>query len=122
MTIVAIGKMVAKANNIAKELEKDNIRAEVINARFLKPFDKETMLSSIHKTKNVVTIEDNSINGGLASKVKEMIVENKLEGVKMQSYAYPDKFIEHGKVNELEEIYGLQEENIIKDILRGRDG
>lgn len=122
ITIVAIGKMVTKASNIAKELEKNKIQAEVINARFLKPFDKETMLSSIYKTKNVVTIEDNSINGGLASKVKEIIVENRLEGIKIQTYAYPDKFIEHGKVEELEEIYGLQEENIIKDILRGRNG
>lgn len=120
ISIIAIGKMVARANDIAKELEKQNIQAEVINARFLKPFDKETMLSSIHKTKNVVTIEDNSINGGLASKVKEMIVENRLEGIKVQTYAYPDKFIEHGKVEELEEIYGLQEENIIKDIINNR--
>ncbi len=65
LTIVAIGKMVDRAQNVAKLLAKENIDAEVINARFLKPLDKETILKSVEKTKNVVTIEDGLIEGGL---------------------------------------------------------
>ena len=64
LTIVAIGKMVDRAQNVAKLLAKENIDAEVINARFLKPLDKETILKSVEKTKNVVTIEDGLIEGG----------------------------------------------------------
>lgn len=67
LTIVAIGKMVDRAQNVAKLLAKENIDAEVINARFLKPLDKETILKSVEKTKSVVTIEDGLIEGGLRS-------------------------------------------------------
>ena len=65
LTIIAIGKMVEKAKTVAELLAKENIDTEVINARFLKPLDKETILKSVEKTKNVVTIEDGLIEGGL---------------------------------------------------------
>ena len=65
LTIVAIGKMVERAKAIEELLAKENIDAEIINARFLKPLDKETILKSVEKTKNVVTIEDGLIEGGL---------------------------------------------------------
>lgn len=67
LSIIAIGKMVERAQEIANLLEKENINAEVINARFLKPLDKETILKSAKKTRNVVTIEDGLIEGGLRS-------------------------------------------------------
>jgi len=105
ISIIAIGKMVAKAESIAKELEKQGKSVEIINARFLKPFDTEKMLETIQKTKNVITIEDGTIIGGLATKVKELIVENNLQDIKIKCYAYPDKFIEHGNVEQLEEKY-----------------
>lgn len=105
ISIIAIGKMVVKGMEIAQELEKQGKSVELINARFLKPFDKETIIETITKTKNVITIEDASIVGGLATKVKEVIAENKLENVELKCYAYPDKFIEAGNVGELEEKY-----------------
>lgn len=58
LTIIAIGKMVERAVEISKLLEKENINVEIINARFLKPLDKETILKSVEKTKNTITIED----------------------------------------------------------------
>lgn len=65
LTIVAIGKMNERAMEIAEELEKNGTSAEVINARFLKPLDKETILKSIEKTRKVITIEDGLLKGGL---------------------------------------------------------
>ncbi len=66
LSIIAIGKMVDRAIKVANILEeKEGKSIEVINARFLKPLDKETILDSILKTKNVITIEDNIIKGGL---------------------------------------------------------
>lgn len=61
LTIVAVGKMVERAVEVSQILEKENINAEIINARFLKPLDKETILNSIRKTKKVITIEDRNI-------------------------------------------------------------
>lgn len=105
LTIIAIGKMVAKAIKLARDYEKQGKKVTVINARFLKPFDTQTILKYIRESKNVITIEDNIIEGGLSTKIKALIVENELNGIKVKSYAYPDKFIEHGNVEELENKY-----------------
>ena len=118
ITIVAIGKMVSKAVEIANELKILKINAEVINCRFLKPFDNFGILKSIEKTKNVITLEDGTVIGGLATNVKELIVENNIKDVKIKTYCYPDKFIEHGSVGELEDRYGFNNEEIIKYIVK----
>lgn len=115
VTIIAIGKMVAKAMNVANGLKEDGIDAEVINARFLKPFDEKTIKQSIEKTKNVITIEDGTEINGLATVIKELIIDNNISDVKIKTYAYPDKYIQHGSVDELEKIYGMDEQKIIED-------
>lgn len=116
ISIIAIGNMVSRAIDVATILEKENIKCDVINTRFLKPLDEVTILNSIKKTKNVITIEDNTIIGGLSSSIKELIVNNNLNNIKIKSYAYPDKFIEHGKVDELEKKYKLDLQSIVDDI------
>ena len=73
ITIIAIGKMVARAMKIAEKLQKEDIKAAVINSRFLKPLDKEKIKEFVIKTKIVVTIEDGTIINGLATAVSEVI-------------------------------------------------
>ena len=115
ISIIAIGKMVARAMEIAQEL-KPKIDIEVINVRFLKPLDKKEILKSINKTKKVITIEDGNMLGGLATAIEELIVEEKIENITLKSFAYPDEFIKHGKVEEIEKIYGLDKESIKNEI------
>jgi 1-deoxy-D-xylulose-5-phosphate synthase len=96
VTIIAIGKTVAEAVKLADRMQKEEgITPEIINARFLKPFDSEKMIQSIQRTKNVITIEDGTVINGIATTVKELIVDNNIQNVKFKSYAYPDKFIMH---------------------------
>lgn len=116
VTIVAIGNMVSKALDISLELKKDKINVEVINSRFLKPFDNFGILKSIKKTKFVITIEDGTCIGGLSSTIKELLVDNNIKDVRLKSYSYPDKFVEHGSVNQLEDRYGFNKLDIIKYI------
>lgn len=118
ITIVSIGKMVAKAVEVKEKLEKEKIEAEVINVRFLKPFDEKTIINSIKKTKKVITIEDNTVIGGLASKVQELISNNEESDVQFKAFGLPDTFIEHGKVEELEEKYGLDAKTIEEEALK----
>ena len=104
-TIIAIGKMVSKAMKMAEKLsEQEGKTIEVINARFLKPLDEQTIKSSIEKTKNVITIEDGTKINGLATAVKELIIDNNLQDIKVTAQAYPDEFIPHGNVEELEKM------------------
>ncbi len=112
VTIIAIGNMVSKSMQVARALSEKNIEAEVINARFLKPLDKESIIQSIEKTKKCITIEDGTIIGGLGSAIKELISEENLKDIQIKSFAYPDKFIEHGSIEELEAKYGLDVDTI----------
>ena len=79
ISIMAIGKTVSRALIVSKMLEKDGFDTEVINVRFLKPFDKETIKKSIEKTKKVITIEDGTVINGLATTIKELIIDEKIE-------------------------------------------
>ena len=105
VSIFAIGKTVERAVRLSQMLEKEGIVSEVINTRFLKPFDKESAIKSIEKTKNVITIEDGTTINGLSTTIKELIVNENLKNININTYAYPDKFIQHGTVEELEKIY-----------------
>lgn len=117
VTIVAIGNMVARAEEVRAKLKEKEIETEIINARFLKPLDEEAIVDSLTKTKYGITIEDETIIGGLGTAVKELIVDRGLREVTLQSFAYPDKFIEHGSVAELEKKYGLDADSICESIL-----
>ncbi len=117
ITILGIGKTVLKVLEISKELEKQNIKCEVINVRFLKPFSENNqILESIKKTKKIIVLEDSTIIGGLGSSVKELFVDHNLNNIYLKIYAYPDRFIEHGSVHELEHKYKIDNEQIIDDI------
>lgn len=102
VTIIAIGKMVEKAVQIAQDKN-----AEIINARFLKPIDEKTIVESIKKTNNVITIEDGILRGGLATTVAEIIQKNNIQNVNVKNYGYNDVFVQHGTIEQLEELNGL---------------
>ena len=116
VSIIAIGKTVSRAMEVSNMLKKDKIEADVINTRFLKPLDKETLKKSIEKTKFVITVEDGTIINGLGTAIKELIIDENIKDVKIKSFAYPDEFIKHGKVEELEEIYHQDKNSIYKYI------
>ena len=106
VTIIAIGKMVSKAVEISKKIEEEGKSVEIINTRFLKPLDEETIIKSINKTKNVITIEDNTLIGGLASSIEKIIVKNQIEHIEFKALGWKDNFVPHGKVEELEKQFG----------------
>ena len=129
VTIIAIGKMVEKAVEVADKFSKIGVDAEIINARFLKPFDENKIIESIEKTKNVITIEDGFIKGGLATTVNELIAKNGIIDVNIENRGYDDEFVKQGSVQELEQINGLdcnsivaswvKNENIVNEVLHG---
>ena len=116
ISIFAIGKTVSKALTVANELKKDHINCEVINCRFLKPFDQKCAIQSISKTHNVIVMEDGTVVGGLSSSIKELLVDYSLNVSFFKYYAYPDKFIEHGSSLELEKKYAQDVTHILQDI------
>jgi len=121
VTIIAIGKMIARAMQISEKLEKENINAEVINVRFLKPLDNNTILNSMNKTKKVITIEDNIEYAGLGTTIGELILYNNINDVKFKKLAYPIEYVKQASVSEIEKKYHLDIDsmyNMIKKFLK----
>ena len=116
LSIVAIGKMVERAVEVSKLLEKEEIDVEIINARFLKPLDKETILKSIRKTKNVITIEDGILKGGLGTAVIETINNSDIKDVKVKTFGYDNCFVKHGSVEEIEKESKIDSNSIVEFI------
>ncbi|MBU2950470.1 1-deoxy-D-xylulose-5-phosphate synthase [Tamlana agarivorans] len=99
--ILSIGNM---AYNVSEAIE--NLNISHYDMRFVKPLD-ETLLHHICKNySTIVTVEDNSINGGFGSAVLEFMALHNYKN-NMKILGIPDAFIEHGKVTELQESIGL---------------
>jgi transketolase len=75
VTLIAIGTMVSRALDAAAELEKDGIRARVLNMATLKPLDEESVLAAARETGRIVTAEEGIIFGGLGSAVAEVTAQ-----------------------------------------------
>lgn len=112
VTIVACGHLVWKSIEAAQILAEQGISVEVINMHTIKPFDKETLLKSISKTRCVVTAEEHMRNGGLGDAVAQVLAQ---EMPTPQVYvAVNDKFGESGTPDELMAKYGLEAVNIVE--------
>ena len=105
VSVIAIGKMVSRAMKIAEKEEKNGNNVCVVNSRFLKPFDRTNILEILKKSDKVITLEDGTIINGLGTTIKEIIAEENLENIKIENQAYPDEFIQHGSVEQLEDMY-----------------
>ena len=116
MAIIAIGSMVSGSIRIADILSEDHIEAYVINARFVKPIDKEMLQNITSKVNKIVTIEEGVCEGGFGSAVLEFMEQEKIKGITVKRIGLPDHFIEHGKREELFKKYHLTADQIAETI------
>lgn len=114
--LIAVGSMVYPAVNIAKKLEEEGRSVCVINARFVKPLDKDLLLEKIRDCKYIVTLEENVLAGGFGSAVLEMMTENALFDKKVRCIGIPDEFVTQGSIDILKEQLDLDEEGILEQI------
>lgn len=110
--IIATGKMVQKAV-LAKE--KYNLNCMIINAIFIKPIDTDLLKYLVDNKYNILTIEDNVLNGGLGSQIN-MKLSSLGFTKKIISMGFEDKFIEQGTVDELFEHENLTIKKIKENI------
>lgn len=116
ITLLAIGNMVDPALKVSEMLAERNISSTVINARFVKPLDQETILNSLKKTKRLVTLEEHSLAGGFGSSVLELCADNKLYPQTLR-IGIKDVFPTHGNTKTLREVYELTPELIYERII-----
>ena len=114
ITIIALGSMVGPAVEASEHLSSMGIEPTVINARFVKPLDSQTILTYAARTGIVLTAEEGILSGGFGSAVLEEIMRSIGPGIMVRSIGIPDRFIEHGPQEILKETYDLSARGITK--------
>ena len=106
VALVAVGSMVETAIQVKDYLEEAGIRATVVNARFVKPLDKD-MLDQLEKKHNmIVTLEENVLRGGFGEAVADYYMV-KGSAVYVKHVGIDDEFVEHGTVTQLKTSMGM---------------
>ena len=114
--IIACGNMVHPSLCASEALKKEGIKTSVLNARFMKPLDSETILKLAKKINNVLVIEENAKSSGLGSSVCELFAEEGMERINLKLIGIKDEFVTHGTQKELREKYGLNAEGIAEAV------
>jgi 1-deoxy-D-xylulose-5-phosphate synthase len=116
VAILGLGPMISLAAELATRLERDGYSAALINPRFVKPLDREMLEQFAQRVAAFVTFEDHVKMGGFGSAVIEALQEMGCT-VPVVSIGWPDRFIEHGKVDALRAKYGLTVEEAETQVL-----
>jgi transketolase len=113
ITIVGVGPIIYNAIIAAEELEKENIKCELIDCHTIKPLDGETILKSVRKTRAVVTLEEHTIVGGAGEDIGRLLLENM--PVPVEFVGVRDRNGQSARIyDELIDNYGLGADSIMK--------
>lgn len=115
--IWALGPMIRDAFAIKAKIEsEDGLSVAVVNARFIKPLDKELLLSQAKEAKLLVTMEDGVKSGGFGSLVAETL-SDECVSTPLVRIAWPDQFVAHGdSVSDLRARHGLAPEQMLANV------
>lgn len=113
--IIATGQLVSDALLAAETLECQGISCEVIDMFTIKPLDKELVLNEVLNKKNVVTVENHSITGGLGSAVAEVLAENNID-IKLTRIGVNEQFGQVGSPDFLQKDFKLTSKDIVETI------
>jgi transketolase len=114
LTVVGHGPILYNAFLAQQELK--NISLEIINSPSIQPLDERTILSSVKKTRHLITIEDHQIEGGLGEAIAPLLLKNSLNA-KMKILAVQDEFGRSARdYQKLWEHYHLSTKDLIKAV------
>ncbi|MDO8127821.1 MAG: transketolase C-terminal domain-containing protein, partial [Candidatus Brocadiales bacterium] len=117
LTIISTGIMVHQVFKVADELAKHSIKAEIVDLYRIKPLNAELLLRLIEKSKRIVTVEENSITGGIGSVVSEVLADSG-RAVSLKRIAIRDEHcFDYGDREWMHSLYGLDADSITKAIL-----
>jgi 1-deoxy-D-xylulose-5-phosphate synthase len=118
VALLALGRMVSVAERAALLLMEAGVSASVVNLRWVKPLDLETIAWAAQKHSLVVTIEENTVLGGVGSAVLEALSDMAIASPVMH-LGVPDCFVTHGAMDRLLADVGLTPP-AVRDAVIGR--
>ena len=117
VTLLAIGSMVAVAQQTAEKLQAElGITATVVNARFAKPLDEAVILDCVQRRDLVVTMEEHMLAGGFGSAVLELLNQHGADTSNILRIGIGDTFVSHGKTDLLKQLAGLDADSVVEKI------
>jgi len=116
--LIAFGTLLSNCVAAAKVLRDEGINVGVINARFVKPLDKETILRAVEQLPFVITVEEGTLEGGFGSAVLEAANAAGLDAQNVTRLGLPDQFVEHAERNELLADLGLDVKGLCEAVRR----
>jgi 1-deoxy-D-xylulose-5-phosphate synthase len=114
LLILAVGNMVKQAKLAAEALAKEGIRPTVVDARYVKPLDRNAYSELFARHRAVITVEDNVINGGYGQSVAMLAGDLGKYDLVFKHISLPDEFVTHGEIPVLHKILGMDAEGIQK--------
>lgn len=114
ITLGPIGKLMEKAVERAAE---KGISVAHYDLRFLKPLDSNLLHSIGRKFNRIITVEDGVTTGGMGSAVMEFMATNEYFPT-IKAIGIPDKFVEHGTVDELYKLCRMDCNTVYETILK----
>jgi 1-deoxy-D-xylulose-5-phosphate synthase len=119
--LIAYGSLFPACVKAAERLRLEGIEVGVINARFAKPIDRQTLLRAVEQLPLVVTVEEGTLVGGFGSALLEVANEAGLDTRHVIRLGIPDQFIEHAERGELLASLGLDADGICHAVRQARD-
>ena len=117
IALVAVGSMVKTAEQVRLRLKEEGYAdCSLLNARFVKPIDEETILDAAGTHSLLVTMEENVLSGGFSEKVIDLMEANG-NPAEVLPITLPDEYVEHGNVELLKKEVGIDTESIVRKIL-----
>ncbi|ASF55735.1 1-deoxy-D-xylulose-5-phosphate synthase [Bacillus velezensis M27] len=114
--ILTFGTTIEMALEAAEELQKEGLSVRVVNARFIKPIDKQMMKAILNEGLPILTIEEAVLEGGFGSTILEYAHDLGMYHTPIDRMGIPDRFIEHGSVTALLEEIGLTKAEVMNRI------
>jgi 1-deoxy-D-xylulose-5-phosphate synthase len=117
---VVFGTLLPAAVKAASMLRAEGFHVGVINARFVKPLDRDTILRAVEQLPVVVTVEEGTLEGGFGSAVLEAANAAGLDARNVVRRGLPDRFVEHGERGELLADLGLDAAGLANAVRHAR--
>lgn len=117
IALLAVGSMVKTAERVRQRLEKLDIKATLVNMRFVKPFDTRLLKKLAGNHDRFVTLEENVETGGFGQRLAAWAGLHLLSA-DVLSVAIPDQFVTHGSVDYLYKTLEMDDESVCERILK----
>ncbi|WP_022850238.1 1-deoxy-D-xylulose-5-phosphate synthase [Limisalsivibrio acetivorans] len=115
IAVVSAGHIFEEASRLHTKLKDAYGAASLINLRFIKPLNRDMLVDALKGKKLIVTVEEGSIRGGAGEEVQSILMDAG-KAPRVIRFGVPDRFIEHGGINDLRKLCGLTAEQMFETV------